>query len=162
MNRIHDSLPARAVGRGLDYIPSRLLDLVKVEFVIGVDPVFAGIHKFKDRQIGESVYQYKEVAHCVLAVHQTHRPMDDRNTKIVLPSNRNYDWNDFYGLQTVIHEFGHATQDRFDLYGHHAFPVSDYAKTNVYEAFAEAFAAWCLSEPVDDETKALFERLAWN
>jgi hypothetical protein len=162
MSRVHDSSPARAVGRGFNFIPARLTELVKVEFVIGIDPVFAGIHKFKDWRRDDLVHQYKDTAHCVLDVHQMHRPLADRNVKIVLPSNRNYDWDGFYGLHTVIHEFGHAVQDSFNLYAHRAAPVSDYAHTNNNEAFAEAFADWCLDGPVDEETRALFERLAWN
>jgi hypothetical protein len=162
LSRVHDSAPARAVGRALDIIPPRLVELVKVEFVIGVDPVFTGIHSYSDLAIQDQVYSYADTAHCVLDVYQMHRPADDRGIKIVLPSNRNYRWDRRAGLSTVIHEFGHAVQDKFNLYDQSVIPVSDYAHTNHYEAFAEAFAHWCLEKPVDDETKALFERLAFN
>lgn len=162
MSRIHDLEPARTIGRALPYIPARIQELVKVEFMVAVDPIFTGIHKASDWTLDGSVYSYKDVAHCVLDVHQMHRPASDRNIKILLPSNSNYEWDKKHGLHTVIHEFGHAVQDKFDLYAHKAHAVTSYAETNNHEAFAEAFSEWCLGEPVDEETKALFERLAFN
>jgi len=50
----------------------------------------------------------------------------------------------------IIHELGHALHDQLD-HQPEVQPVTQYARTNSHEAFAEAFTAWvAASGPVDD------------
>jgi hypothetical protein len=155
-SRVHDRTPALAVGVALDHIPPRLRDLVACEFVIGVDPVFADIHHYDETSVAG--INYRQVAHCVQPFHQMHRPASERGVKVVLPSNTSYRWADWFGVRTVVHELGHVlhwrTDERFT-----AKPVTEYAETNHYEAFAEAFATWVWGGVVDAQTAALFDGL---
>lgn len=158
MSRVHAHLPALAVGKALHLIPGGLRELVACEFVIGVDPVFAGIHHFTESDTG---WAYRDIAHCVQDFHQEHRPRSDRGTKVVLPTNRLYRWDAWHGVRVVIHELGHVLHERVDE-SFIAEPVTEYARTNHHEAFAEAFDAWVWGEPIDRRTEALFERVAFG
>lgn len=155
-SRVHDRAPAEAVGSALDMIPDRLHPLVACEFIIGADPGFSGVHSY---DCGSWGIPYRELAHCVYSFHQTHRPVGDRTTKVVLPSNPAYGWGTRSGPLVVVHELGHVLHERvgFDWT---AEPVSGYARTNSLEAFAEAFEAWIQGEPVDASTDALLEGLS--
>ncbi len=156
MSRVHDLAPARAIGRALDLIPSHVLDLVGCEFWVGIDPGLAGIHDYDSH--GYSGCSYKDTAHTVYDYHQEHMASADRTIKVFLPSNESYQWDDDYGLYTVVHELGHVLDYRtdFDL---EAEPVTDYAHCDQLEANAEAFVAWVQGKPVDDKTKAFFDNL---
>jgi hypothetical protein len=154
-NRVHDHAPAVAVGHALALIPSAMSTLTACEFVIGVDPNFAGIHSHTSNH---TEFAYKDLAHCVYPHNQPHRPASDRGTKVVLPSNAAYHWGTWYGVETVVHELGHVLHERIG-FDHIADPVSEYAETDQYEAFAEAFAAWVWHNPIDPRTLALFDGL---
>lgn len=154
--RVHDRAPAIAVGRAVALVPASLHELTACEFIIGVDPVFAGIHRY---DVAPSGNAYRDVAHTVHDFHQTHRPRADRSTKIVLPANTRYRWDTWDGVRTVVHELGHVLHARLG-FNWIAEPVSTYAHTNKYEAFAEAFAAWVWGERIDAHTDALLESLA--
>jgi hypothetical protein len=136
--------------------------LAHVHFFLGCDPFFAGLHRDGPRSYtfadGRTI-EYGQLAHCSYPYHQTHLPIVDRRTTIVIPSLRLY--SDPVG--TVVHELGHA------LHGIVGFewiaePVSQYASENAYEAFAEAFEAWVAGSPVapfvDERTRVLFETVA--
>jgi hypothetical protein len=70
--------------------------------------------------------------------------------------------------ETVVHELGHALDE---VLGHEwsAKPVSDYARVDEYEAFAEAFTAWVglpsyqtergRLHRIDRETAAFFDAI---
>ena len=63
----------------------------------------------------------------------------------------------------VIHELGHVLDEVLD-FSHVALPITEYAKVNEAEAFAEALVGWLFEdsgEP-DEETRCLFESLAWG
>jgi hypothetical protein len=156
--RVHDLGPALAASKAMTLIPSGLAALTACEFVIGVDPVFANIHHFPTTDGGLA---YKDTAHCVYGEHQLHRPRSDRGTKVVLPTNPAYRWDSWSGARVIVHELGHVLHQRTDM-SHVAEPVSDYAKTDHREAFAEAFAAWVWGERVDDQTAAMLDRLAYS
>ena len=64
----------------------KLRELVACEFVIGVDPLFAGITV----PHAEAANDYRNTAHCLYDFHQLHRPVSDRTAKVVLPSNPDY------------------------------------------------------------------------
>ena len=134
----------------------RLRELVACDFIIGVDPLFAGITP----HYAEGANDLRTTAHCLYDIHQLHRPLADRGPKVVLPSNPNYHWESWNGPAVVIHELGHVLQSRTE-WDHKAEPVSEYAKTNHWEAFAEAFEAWIWGKRVDDATTALFNRAAY-
>lgn len=94
-----------------------------VQFVCGVDPVFVGLHRYED---------CRAVQHCVYG-YLLDRPAVDRRTTICLPFHSD-------DPADVVHELGHALHEvvRWEL---DAAPVSEYARTDRYEAFAEALVA---------------------
>ena len=158
MSRVHDLIPAQAIGQALELIPARLRNLTGCEFVVGVNPVFAGIHCYGDEYAPEG-HTYGDIAHCVQDIHQWLRPASDRTTKIILPSHRGYQWDTWAGVHTVVHELGHVVHYNTEP-SWAADPVSDYAHTNHMEAFAEAFAAWVWGDPIDPRTAGLLDTLA--
>lgn len=106
-----------------------------VHICAGVDPVFAGLHRFTDiRQDGFSPRSYRETAHVAYPFHQP-LPASRRATTIVIPGK--------IAVAQVVHELGHVLHEQVDFLPD-AKPVSDYATLNNGEAFAEAFAAWVL------------------
>lgn len=146
LTRLPDQRYAETIGEGFRRLPAGMRHrLGHVQFVCGVDPVFAGLHGF---EVGR--------AHCAYPFHLA-GPADRRVTTIVLP------W--VYDPSVVVHELGHALHEtiRFD---HVARPVTEYAETNHWEAFAEALVAWThvygdrAVAQQDKATLALFERLA--
>ena len=156
--RVHDHLPAVAVGRALAKIPRAIRPLVACEFVIGVDPVFAGVHTFAMTHDGRA---YSDTPHCVYDFHQEHRPRAERGVKVILPTNPAYRWDGANGIYTVVHELGHVLHQRVG-FDHVATPITEYAKTNHHEAFAEAFAGWIWGDRIDEQTEALFDGLVWH
>lgn len=128
MTRIASQAFAELIGRALA-VAKRFTDAVgPVEFLTGVDPVFAGLHSYSLISDGRS---YRETAHCVYPEH-INGPADRRVTTIVLPV--------LVHPGNVVHELGHALDRRLG-FNHLAVPVSKYALTNRREAFAEAFEA---------------------
>ena len=109
----------------LDWLPPSIVTrLGFVQFFIG-DPVFAGLH---ESEVADDGVSYWTTANYMSECHRSH-------PTIVLP---------FGGpgrTATVVHELGHALDE---VLGHKwsAKPVSNYARVDPYEAFAEAFTAW--------------------
>ena len=132
--------------------PTIMQRLSHVQYVAGVDPVFAGISDQEDIADGRS---YRTTAACYYPEHLI-GPRDRRVTTIVMPSPE----PGWLGVQTVVHELGHAL-DEVTRFEHVAAPVSEYAKTNRREAFAEAFTSWVWDgdHTVDAATLALFRSL---
>jgi hypothetical protein len=115
----------------LDWLPRPLARrLGFVHFFIG-DPVFAGLHQVEVAHDGGS---FRTTAQYVPEFLQSHRPRSARRGAIVLPFGPGR-------TEKVVHELGHALDD---VLGEEwlAQPVSNYAWTDRYEAFAEAFTAW--------------------
>ena len=156
MSRVHDRQPAFDVGKALELLTPKLRQIIACEFVIGVDPVLAGVHRFQRAADGRP---YSETPHCVYDIHQGHRPVSDRGIKIILPRNPAYGWGSWGGVETVVHELGHVLHARTEP-DHIADPVSAYAHTNHREAFAEAFREWIWGGRIDERTAALFDRAA--
>jgi hypothetical protein len=115
-----------------------------VHFFMG-DPVFAGLHEFEVADDGSS---YRTAAQYVSECCQSHRPRSARRPTIVLPSGPGR-------TATVVHELGHALDE---VLGHEwsAKPVSDYARVDEYEAFAEAFTAWVGMPSYQNERDRLY------
>lgn len=160
MKRLHRYSDGEMIGTALRLLPGNMADRIgHVDFLTRTDPNFVGLHKYTDAGEG---YRYCEVAHIAFPSHQRHRARSERVTTVVLPVDY------AFTPKTILHELGHAL-DRRNGFGHRAAPVSSYALTNRGEAFAEAFAAWCLppsdsfgwaKADLDAATIHLFEDLA--
>lgn len=145
--RIHGSGHREAIGVAIDVIGSRLMArLPHLQFVAGVDPLFAAVHGFQLTPDGRS---YSSTACCCYPWHIL-GPADRKVTTVVLPT--------VVHPFVVVHEIGHALHETFD-FDPNPLPVTQYARTNKYEAFAEAFTSWVWPQPdyarCDDETAAL-------
>ena len=64
-----------------------------------------------------------------------------------------------------MHEYGHAL-DEIDGFDWYATPCTEYARTDRFEAFAEAFTKWVFPQYSADDIKrptaALFEQWAFE
>ena len=157
MNRVPNQAYAEVIGEALSVIPDRIRErLSGVHFVCGVDPAFVGLHQYDKTSVGDS-RPYSETAHCCYWWN-LNRPASDRPTTIVLPK--------LPAPWVVVHELGHAL-DYVTGFNHRAAPVTDYARTNRMEAFAEAFTAWRFWGYGDEDTLwsdgatlALFDEVA--
>lgn len=157
-DRVPDHRFAEAIDLGYRYLPARIarrFDTVRI--VCGVDPVFAGYTTTEDTDDGRS---YRDTAHVCYPHHLNHRPADDRPITVMFPHVPH--------PATVVHELAHALDWQIGC-KHNARPVTDYARTDRYEAFAEAFTAWCFApgyygDPdvlhADGATRALFRELS--
>lgn len=156
MDRIPDRRYSEVIGSALQVFPERIRKRVEhVHFLCGVDPVFAGLHTFKETADGRF---YADTAHCCWAHHIT-RPAAERITTVVLPN--------VPRRSVVIHELAHALHETIGFERRHVVPVTEYAETDRWEAFAESFTAWRLYGYGDEDalmgdkaTLALFETLA--
>jgi hypothetical protein len=160
MERIPDSCYSELIEEAYSAIPDNIVKLVRhVHFFCGVDPVFAGLvkeipfhdgaHSTHDCMCYESAISVDWKISKSL-IHPT----------IFIPF---FDLDEF-GVQDVVHELGHALDDvtPFFCYQQQIKPVTDYAKTDYFEAFAEAFASWLFwgyGEQPDEETIYYFEKL---
>ena len=131
MERIRGHDAGELLSIALDWLPARLATRLRfVHFFVG-DPVFAGLHQVEVADDGGS---FRTTAQYVSESLQTHRPRSARRATIVLPFGPGR-------TETIVHELGHALDE---VLGEEwsAKPVSNYARTDPYEAFAEAFTAW--------------------
>lgn len=130
--------------------PTFMARLSHLQFIAGVDPIFAGVHGYEDAHSGR---YYGSIAHCCYPGHLL-GPRDRRVTTIILPV--------AVHPFTVVHELGHALHEVLNCEPD-PDPVTEYAKTNRFEAFAEAFVRWCWPIPaykhLDPASRALFDGL---
>lgn len=124
LSRVPDGRFREPIGEALRVVHRFVHLLGHVRFVCGVDPVFAGVHSFDG-------CGYGDVPHCCYP-HHLNGPADRRVTTVVLPL--------AVHPYVVVHELGHALHERIN-FDHRSEPVTDYARTNFQEAFAEAFVA---------------------
>lgn len=149
MNRLMSYRYCRPIERALEIVPPAIrARLAGVHFLTGTDPIAAGLHGYRETRDGRS---YLDVAHVVYPFHQGHLPADRRRTTVVLP------YPDPHPA-SVVHELGHALHEALG-FEHDADPVTEYARTNRFEAFAEAFTTWFFwhGEDVEDSARRLFE-----
>jgi len=159
MERIANQQYAELIAYAISAIPIKIMELIKpVHFLAGIDPFYVGL------EIGDEIAEdgrlYKETMHYVPIECQLHLPKYLRYPTIVMPLPDEAPGD-------IVHELGHALDDKTMWYTYQTsiIPVTEYAKTDHYEAFAEAFGAWLFYDygndrEVDEETLALFERLA--
>jgi hypothetical protein len=132
LTRIRTQRDAEPVGHALSLIPAGIrARLAHIQFVAGSDPIFAGIHRYATTNDGRS---YGDTAHAVYPCHMTHLPRDRRVSTVVVPVPQE-PW-------IVVHEIGHILDEAISFDHHDVQPVTEYAGTNGWEAFAEAFTAW--------------------
>lgn len=152
MQRIVTADYREAIAEAFAIIPERIAErLQHVQFFTGTDPVWAGLHPYRDTGDGRS---YSDTAHCAYTFHTL-----DHRTTIVLPTPQAAD------PFVVVHELGHALDEVLG-FDHAAVPVTEYARVNRQEAFAEALRAhlyWYGDQSAlwrDEATRSLFDRLA--
>jgi hypothetical protein len=141
---------SEAITAALGVIPKPLHPLVACDVLVGVDPVFAGLHHFETATDGRA---YSSTAHVAYPFHQNHLAASRRRTTVVLPKR--------HRPATVVHELGHVLHHSVG-FDHDAKPVTSYAQRNRMEAFAEAFCTWLLHGYGDypaAATVAFFEAL---
>jgi len=155
MKRLTDYAYNDAIAVAVASMPSRIAARVShVDFFCGASPVFAGLHNYVDTDDGRP---YSLTAHAVWIMHQWLLPRTLRVPTVVLPA--------LVAPKTVVHELGHILHEAL-AFEPVAAPVTEYAKTNLWEAFAEAFTAWLgwygadVRGAVDEKTAALFEELS--
>lgn len=152
MIRVKSGGYSEVIGAAYDLIPVGLHRMIRPDFFCGADPVFAGLHDYHDTSDGRS---YRNVAQCVYEHNQKRTlPKSLRRVTIVLPSERD--------VSVVVHEMGHVLHEEVG-FEWRAAPVTWYAETDRFEAFAEAFTSWLVpgyAPRPDDATLALLESLA--
>jgi len=138
------------ISYAFSVIPSRIVDRIRyTHFLTGVDPIYVGLFDEEKTKDGRS---YRNTA-CV--AYPYHQKIDKslRHTTIILPN--------LIPLAHVIHELGHVLDESLGFI-HIAEPVTEYAKTDRMEAFAEAFTSWLFwgyGQEIDETTKYLFESI---
>jgi len=153
MERIVNAEFAELIRYAIDILPPKIWQRISyVHFLTGTNPVYAGLHDGINT-IGDD-RKLSGIAHCVYPEGQI-LPKYLRQTTVVLPVMEQ--------PCEVVHELGHVLDEALD-FSHFALPITDYAKVNNAEAFAEALVGWLFEdcgEP-DEETRCLFEYLAWG
>lgn len=149
--RIHGRGHREALAVALSVVGPRIMARMPyLQFVAGVDPVFAGVHGYETTKDGRS---YRGTAACCYPFNML-GPADRRVTTIVMPS--------VLHPIHIVHEIGHALHETLD-FDPEPPPVTAYARTDKFEAFAEAFTSWCWPNPsygrIDPETRALLRGL---
>lgn len=146
-----------AIRAALLDIPPRILHRVHLS-VFTSDPLFAGLHRYEQVPDGRS---YRNTAHVAYPCHQT---APHSQAIMILPPGSPV------SPDTIRHEFGHLLHETVDFWPH-AAPVTEYAERDIWEAFAEAFAAWVnpaylqtswgvIRSAIDERTGTFFRQLA--
>ena len=150
MERICTSYNNAAIQFAHAVIPDSILNHLHFDYFIGCDPIFAGLFGYEDAEDGRSYHHTNCVAY---PFHQL-LPKDKQKTTIVIP----HKISEIY----TIHEIGHVL-DEYLNFNCEVVPITEYAKVNRMEAFAEAFVAWLIKGysqlRIDPKTLSLFESL---
>ena len=138
------------ISYAFSIIPKGIVDRIQyAHFLTGVDPIYAGLFSDELTKDGRS---YRNTA-CV--AYPCHQRIDKslRHTTIILVN--------IIPLAHVIHELGHVLDESLG-FRHIAEPVTEYAKVDRGEAFAEAFTSWLFwgyGKEIDKSTEYLFESI---
>lgn len=125
-----------AINAAMQFIPAPYREMCVAYWVIGVSPIRAGVHAYRDTDDGRS---FENTAH-VAYPHHLSRKRPDSLPVVIVPERPISTLRD---VATVVHELGHVAHWALG-FGPELGPVSDYAKTNRWEAFAEAWSVMCL------------------
>jgi len=135
MERIRDYKFSTLIEAGYSYLPDSIADRLRhVHFLCGVDPVYTGLHD--DKGTCPDGRLWREMSHTSYAYGQLSLPRDKRHTTVVLPRSI-----ETYSPVSVVHELAHCL-DEVEGFYERIGSVTEYAKTNSGEAFAEAFCSW--------------------
>jgi hypothetical protein len=156
MNRLIGSDFRASIAEAWRVVPERIGDRLRfAHFVTGSDPVWIGL---EDDLVFDDGRPLIHTSHCSYPWHT-----NDRSTTIVLAAAERERF--VVDPSLVVHEIGHVLDYALG-FSHTAQPVSDYAKVNRQEAFAESFRAWIYWHGDQDAfmsdlpTRALFESLS--
>lgn len=170
MNRVKAGGYAELISAAYEVIPAPIHRLIRPHVLCGTDPKFAGLHNFQSATYGRS---YGDTWHVVYPYHQALPAVRDRRTTVVIPHLVDKaplvraKYGHHHSVAMMVHELGHVLDESLG-FDHDASPVTEYAKTDRAEAFAEAFTAWLIPSylpsygsrsVVDDATLALFNNL---
>lgn len=140
-DRVTSQPIAEVIGYGLALLPPRILQRLEGTAWFTEDPVFAGLHPFG--KVGDNAHDQTakrnphHVSGCLLE-----RPADRRST-VVIPSVVCDGWT--VTPHEVVHEAAHSLHESIGYWRGapiEIMPVSEYAETNYWECFAEAFTLW--------------------
>jgi hypothetical protein len=153
MERIINQAYAELITEAFSGIPDNILAIIQpIHFFTGTDPIYAGLLT-QDADYEKGIMCYASIE-C-----QLHLPKSMRFPTIIMPAFPEK-------LGDIVHELGHALDDKTDWYIYETIPtpVTEYAKTDHSECFAEAFGSYLFwdygnTKEIDEETLALFERL---
>lgn len=133
MYRYGGALYHNEIERTLSTLPEGIRARVDhADFFCGANPIAAGLHGYRATGDGRG---YEATGHCVWLQHQLALPADRRRTTIVLPTPA------VATYRIILHELGHVLHEH-TAYHDEVVPITTYAQTNHFEAFAEAFSAW--------------------
>lgn len=130
MKRLTDYAFNESISYAFSCLPDYISDALRdTHFFCGADPIFAGLHKYRTLSDDRSL---REWAHITWGPYLS-VPKSEKISTIVLPK--------LVEPLVVIHELGHALHEkiRFNLVPK---PVTWYATTDKYEAFAEWFTSY--------------------
>jgi len=149
MQRIVTGGYTELITAAMGILPQPIQERVKyAHWFVGSDPIFAGLHDYRDIDDGRS---YRDTAHVVYPYHQV---CGDKRTTIVIPN--------IVGLHSFIHEIAHVVDETLNFLPC-VMPVTDYALVDRAEAFAEAFTAWFVpgyaQQPIDEKARTLLCKL---
>jgi hypothetical protein len=136
--RITSQAQAEVIAQAIALLPGRLPERLGHVAFFTADPIAAGLHDSETH--GPTGLRYREVAHVCYGSMPWHfvRPACDRRTTIVLP---------LVGSPgVVLHELGHALHEVIGFEHTPAVEVTEYARLDSHESFAEAFVAWSLPQ----------------
>lgn len=159
MERIVNQQYAELIAEAISTVPDKIMEIIRpIHFFTGTDPFYAGLET-EDGSADPNGRNWKITMHYTPIECQLHLPKSYRYPTIVIPFLPEAPGD-------IVHELGHALDVKTMWYQYQTdiIPVTEYAKTDSCEAFAEAFAAWLFwdygnfREP-DQETLALFKRL---
>lgn len=149
MERILPGGYTELIEVAMSILPSPIQRRIEyAHWFVGSDPIFAGLHDYKDIDDGRS---YRDTAH---VVHPFQQICEDKRTTIVIPK--------LIPLHSAVHEIGHVVHETLK-FRPHVMPVTDYARVDEFEAFAEAFTAFFFynyaQRQIDEKTEALLQML---
>lgn len=122
-----------AIAYAYDHIPRGLHRYLGTDFLIGTDPVRFGLHNHVDTSDGRS---YRNTSHACYEYHTI-----DRRNCVVLVGNR----TDYRQLVAAVHELGHILHYHLNFVNiEDQIEVTNYAKVNTCERFAEAWTGWLI------------------
>ena len=138
------------INYAFSVIPQGIADRIRyTHFLTGVDPIYAGLF---DNELTDDGRSYRKTA-CV--AYPYHQRIDKclRHSTVVLPN--------LVSLAVIVHELGHVLDESLG-FTHIAEPVTEYAKVDRGEAFAEAFTSWLFwgyGKEINKSTEYLFESI---